>query len=62
MEEYRFNCPRDLAQKFWVVCRAEADTPGAALRSFILKRVEEYEEVYGPMNSKEKKKQLEKSA
>jgi len=47
MDEYRFNCSRDMAKKFWVACKTDGETPGLVLRRFIETRVEEYESTFG---------------
>lgn len=51
MDEYRFNCSLGLAQKFWFVCKADGETPGAVLREFIEKRVSHYEESFGTVKT-----------
>jgi len=49
MEEFRFNCSRKLAERFWLVCRQNQTTPGAKLREFIEEQVTEYEAMFGPL-------------
>ncbi len=39
MQEIGFDCPKDLAQKFWIACRLQKMTPGAALRSFMVEEI-----------------------
>lgn len=39
MEELRFNCPAFLAQRFWLLCAERQQTPGAALREFMLREI-----------------------
>jgi|GEM_PF-7113783 len=39
MEELRFNCPKKLSQKFWMVCRDREETLGGALRNMMLREI-----------------------
>ena len=39
MEQLRFNCPAYLAQRFWLLCAERRETPGAALRDFMLQEI-----------------------
>lgn len=49
MEEFRFNCSRKMAERFWMVCRQAGTTPGQKLREFIDDEVGEYEKMFGPL-------------
>lgn len=39
MEELRFNCPKQLSQKFWRTCRDREETLGGALRQLMLREI-----------------------
>lgn len=39
MQEIGFDCPKDLAQKFWIACRLKNLTPGAVLRGFMVEEI-----------------------
>ena len=39
MQEIGFDCPKELAQKFWIACRTKKMSPGAALRSFMVDQI-----------------------
>ncbi len=46
VEEYRFNCPEYLAQRFWKHCVDYKDTPGAVLRGYMLSVVRKMDPTY----------------
>ena len=46
MEEYKFNCPDYLAQRFWKLCVDKNDTPGAVLRAYMVREVRKFDPVY----------------
>lgn len=37
--QLRFDCPPQLAQHFWILCRIRHQTPGAALRALMEKEI-----------------------
>lgn len=45
-DEYRFNCPDYLAQRFWKHCVDQKDTPGAVLRGYMLHEVRKIDPGY----------------
>lgn len=46
MEEYKFNCPDYLAQRFWKLCVDKSDTPGAVLRAYMVREVRKFDQTY----------------
>ena len=46
MDEYKFNCPDYLAQRFWKHCVDNKDTPGAVLRGYMLNEVLKIDPTY----------------
>ena len=40
MQEIGFDCPKELAQKFWIACRLKKTTPGSALRAFMMGEID----------------------
>ena len=46
MEEFKFNCPEYLAQRFWKHCVDERDTPGAVLRAYMVSEVKKMDPTY----------------
>lgn len=39
MQEIGFDCPKELAQKFWIACRLKKLTPGAMIRTFMVSEI-----------------------
>ena len=39
MEELHFNCPAYLAQRFWLHCSEQKETPGSVLRQFMIEQI-----------------------
>lgn len=39
MDELRFNCPKQLSQKFWMTCRDQEETLGSALRKMMMREI-----------------------
>ena len=39
MEELSFRCPAYLAQRFWLYCNEQGETPGSVLRAFMLAEI-----------------------
>ena len=39
MDELRFNCPKQLSQKFWATCRDQEETIGGALRKMMMREI-----------------------
>ena len=46
MDEFKFNCPDYLAQRFWKLCVDNKDTPGAVLRAYMVQAVQEIDPSY----------------
>lgn len=39
MQEIGFDCPKELSQKFWMACRLRKQSPGVALRTFMVQEI-----------------------
>lgn len=39
MQDWNFNCPAYLAQRFWIYCAERDQTPGALLRRFMIDQI-----------------------
>lgn len=46
MDEFKFNCPDYLAQRFWKLCVSRKDTPGAVLRAYMVREVRKIDPDY----------------
>lgn len=40
MEEFRLDCSKELASRFWALCKSRGVSPGQAIRQFMANEVE----------------------
>ena len=48
MEVLKFDCPPELAQKFWAMCNARKKTSGEMLRQMMVHEIEKWNEAMKP--------------
>ncbi|WP_368185241.1 hypothetical protein [Aestuariibius sp. HNIBRBA575] len=39
LKDFQFNCPDYLAQRFWLMCTENGETPGTVLREFMVREI-----------------------
>ena len=61
MKMLSFDCPPELARRFWVMCRARNVTSGEMLRTIMTHEIEKWEMTTGRLSMQAQEKKAAKS-